>query len=1839
MADPPDSAGPSTPPNADQRPAGALTSILKQTSYDPSSPAGPQFFPSETVPASSDQPLQQDEDPEAAGQEDDYDDPDGALWSGPAAASVPTTTSAVESESEDERVGFFEGLSNVFRGRRASSHRPDVSPARSRAGSVRSRQTSRRRGEEDEDAVSVRSESDFAGDDEDPYGPYGSSSESASTSSTTSTSSSQDNDGPRRRRTTTGAGGAGLLGLPGGGGNDFFGESRIDFEEVEDDEMSSLSEETDDGGHGKGPSKPHHQLIYIPDEDLPLRFVGLHISSFKLGLWYAGCVLSLGIVWLVGRWMPEWWRRANGKMGEFAASQFVVVETYHHPTQILPLQTLRLPAPTPLSTLFPPSVTLPPAHRDDVSHPSSPSLNGISNGNGATARKKAQLAAAGHTVDEIQFVDYRYYRFILHPGDGMFRMVREWKDPTWTSLPQLRRGLSTASSQLALRTTLFDSNAIEIEAKSIGTLLMDEVLHPFYIFQIVSILLWAIDDYFYYAFAIGVISIVSIVSTLLETRAVRPIRPLKNVQRMQEMSRFSCPVRVLRDSEWMMADSSTLVPGDLVDLSEPSLHTFPADLILLSGDAIVNESMLTGESVPVSKVPIEPEFVPLVSSPGPEIAPELARYVVFNGTKIIRIRKTAPSVAQGGKPGADLEAVAMVVRTGFNTTKGALVRSMLFPKPFGFAFYRDSFRFIGVLAGVAVIGFLASAVNFIKLGIAWSVILIRAGDLITIVVPPALPATMAIGTSFSIQRLRKMGIFCISPTRVNIGGKVNIVCFDKTGTLTEEGLDVLGVRSVVRSTNVFTELHRDPDDVPIFGAADAKTPLLHALTTCHALKVVNGEVIGDPLDLRMFEFTGWTLEEGKEGVGKKSADSASTRRKKATDTGSSSKVPERAQTLVQTVVRPPGGESFKLEDALKAGSKHAHFLELGVLRTFDFVSSLRRMSVLVKKLKSNSVEACVKGAPEVMIDICDKSTLPEDYEVVLADYTRHGYRVIALAGKSMPGLTWIKAQRLKREAVESDLRFLGLVIFENKLKPGTTPAIATFRQAHLPTRMVTGDNVRTAISVGRECGMIQPLARVYLPTFVKGSSTTPRSQIEWNDVEDETKTLDPYSLKEIVERDDSSVFSGYSSERREYHLAVTGDVFRWMMDFGALETLQRMLVKGVIFARMSPDEKHELVERLQSLGYTVGFCGDGANDCGALKAADVGLSLSEAEASVAAPFTSRQPDIRCFLEVIKEGRASLVTSFSCFKFMALYSLIQFTTVSLLYSIASTLGDFQFLYIDLFLILPIAVTMGRTEPFPRIHPKRPTANLISKKVLTSLVGQIVLTSGFQLFTFLWIRSRDWYSPPIIDPDQLDIVSYENTSLFLLSSFQYILVAAVFCVGPPYRKPIYSNRWLVAALLALSTFSLYTLFMPTSSPVFALLQFIALPHEFHLELLLIILANVALSWALEHFAAMRIARWIGDMQRRWRRMRGRRKESGKAYKAISRLRRRSRELTPDRADLIPLPFQSTIAPLIAKRRTPKIEKQYEAIGGGSPILRWTRVQGEGMAKLLDELSPETAPHKAYVAFRYANPLTETCLEEMKRDGVKRAIAFTQYPQYSCSTTGSSLNEMWKQSVDLGKGKGQEGRDEIQWSVIDRWGVHEGFVDAVARNIEASLQTYPSEVRDSVVLLFSAHSLPMSVVNRGDPYPPEVGASVSAIMARLGNRNPYRLVWQSQVGPSAWLGPQTSDAIKGLAKKGHNDMLLVPVAFTSDHIETLFELDLEYLEEAKELGLTGVKRVESLNDSPYFIRALADIAAAHIKSGKTVSAQLGLRCPGCTNEKCGKQKAWFKSFADKAQQQVSA
>ncbi|KAK9471150.1 uncharacterized protein V1510DRAFT_217878 [Dipodascopsis tothii] len=319
-----------------------------------------------------------------------------------------------------------------------------------------------------------------------------------------------------------------------------------------------------------------------------------------------------------------------------------------------------------------------------------------------------------------------------------------------------------------------------------------------------------------------------------------------------------------------------------------------------------------------------------------------------------------------------------------------------------------------------------------------------------------------------------------------------------------------------------------------------------------------------------------------------------------------------------------------------------------------------------------------------------------------------------------------------------------------------------------------------------------------------------------------------------------------------------------------------------------------------------------------------------------------------------------------------------------------------------------------------------------------------------------------------------------------------------------------------------------------------------------------------------------------------------------------------------DLIPLGrFQEPLAKFIAFRRTPTIKHHYDEIGGGSPIRKWSELQAAETCKRLDELSPQTAPHKPYVAFRYANPLTEHTLEQMKADGVRRAIAFTQYPQYSCSTTGSSLNELAKVSKRL------DPEGSIKWSVIDRWPTHKGLAQTFASNIRDQLETYPEAERKDVVLLFSAHSLPMSVVNRGDPYPAEVAATVWAVMEELGFSNPYRLVWQSQVGPSPWLGANTAKVVESYIERDQKNLVLVPIAFTSDHIETLHELDLEMI---RDLGVPTVRRAESLNGHPMFIEALTDLVLQHLREDKLHTHQYTLRCPMCKSAACGESREFF-------------
>lgn len=327
-----------------------------------------------------------------------------------------------------------------------------------------------------------------------------------------------------------------------------------------------------------------------------------------------------------------------------------------------------------------------------------------------------------------------------------------------------------------------------------------------------------------------------------------------------------------------------------------------------------------------------------------------------------------------------------------------------------------------------------------------------------------------------------------------------------------------------------------------------------------------------------------------------------------------------------------------------------------------------------------------------------------------------------------------------------------------------------------------------------------------------------------------------------------------------------------------------------------------------------------------------------------------------------------------------------------------------------------------------------------------------------------------------------------------------------------------------------------------------------------------------------------------------------------------------------DIIKLPWQSRLGPWIAKRRTPSIIEKYNEIGGGSPIFDLTSQQGKLMCDRLDQISPQTAPHKPYVGFRYARPTTEEALDQLDQDGLEHVVAFSQYPQYSCTTSGSSMKAIFRHYEQEHPLRDMAGGGPT-WSVIDRWPTHPLLVKTFAENIRRELATFPPEIRSEVVLLFSAHSVPQYVMNRGDPYPAEVGATVHLVMQELGWCNPYRLVWQSKVGPLPWLEPGTEQTIKVLVKRGQKNLMLIPIAFVNDHIETLHELDIEYAHDVgKEVGAERIARCAAPNMDPTFIECLADLVATNLKKGDKVSPQMLLQCPMCTDPSCRQAKDWW-------------
>ncbi|OTF76301.1 ferrochelatase, mitochondrial-like protein, partial [Euroglyphus maynei] len=253
--------------------------------------------------------------------------------------------------------------------------------------------------------------------------------------------------------------------------------------------------------------------------------------------------------------------------------------------------------------------------------------------------------------------------------------------------------------------------------------------------------------------------------------------------------------------------------------------------------------------------------------------------------------------------------------------------------------------------------------------------------------------------------------------------------------------------------------------------------------------------------------------------------------------------------------------------------------------------------------------------------------------------------------------------------------------------------------------------------------------------------------------------------------------------------------------------------------------------------------------------------------------------------------------------------------------------------------------------------------------------------------------------------------------------------------------------------------------------------------------------------------------------------------------------------------------------------------------------------------------------------------------------RVIAFSQYAQYCCNTTGSSINQIAKYFQQQ-----KQQKPSFHLSFIDRWPTQPGLIQTFTELIRNEIKQFPvnsgsvAAADDEIILLFTAHSLPLNSVNIGDTYPMEVSATVMEVMKLLEFRYPFRLVWQSKVGPVPWQAPATDDVIKGYIRKGYRNILLIPISFINEHIETLHELDIEYCKELigeidfdKRIPLT-IRRCPTPNDHPLFIDGIVRLIDEHLDSGIDISPQLLTKCPLCENKVCHNTRVWLQELQRK-------
>ncbi|EPS30178.1 hypothetical protein PDE_05128 [Penicillium oxalicum 114-2] len=742
-------------------------------------------------------------------------------------------------------------------------------------------------------------------------------------------------------------------------------------------------------------------------------------------------------------------------------------------------------------------------------------------------------------------------RFLFYPETGTFAPLSYALDAEpkpALKVFQQTKGLTT-KAELERVQHHYGDNTFDIPVPTFVELFQEHAVAPFFVFQVFCVGLWMLDEYWYYSL-FTLFMLVAFESTVVWQRQ-------RTLSEFRSMNIKPYDVWVHRENKWQEITSDKLLPGDLMSVNRTKEDGGVAcDILLIEGSVIVNEAMLSGESTPLLKESIQ-------LRPGEDlIEPDGLdkNSFVHGGTKVLQIthpnsngEDMSKSLPAGVRPPPDNGAVGVVVKTGFETSQGSLVRTMIYSTERVSANNAEALLFILFLLIFAIAASWYVWQEGVQKDRKRSKLLLDCVLIITSVVPPELPMELSLAVNTSLAALSKFAIFCTEPFRIPFAGRVDIACFDKTGTLTGEDLVVDGIAGLTLGHSGATvEADGAHTDLAKVSAIGPDTTLV--LASAHALvKLDEGEVVGDPMEKATLQWLGWTLG----------------RNDTLTCKGSAPVVQSRPVESVQVKRR------FQFSSALKRSST------ISIVTAFDPKTSKKSKSTLV----------AVKGAPETIQTMLVNA--PSNYEETFKYFTRNGARVLALAYKYLSHESELSQNRVNnfvREEVESELLFAGFLVLQCPLKDDAIKAVRMLNESSHRVVMITGDNPLTAVHVARQVEIVDREV-VILDAPEHDTSGT---RIVWRTIDDKlntdvdpTQPLDPEILK-------------------SKDICITGYA---LAKFKGQKALSDLLRHTWVYARVSPKQKEEILLGLKDAGYTTLMCGDGTNDVGALKQAHVGVAL------------------------------------------------------------------------------------------------------------------------------------------------------------------------------------------------------------------------------------------------------------------------------------------------------------------------------------------------------------------------------------------------------------------------------------------------------------------------------------------------------------------------------------------------------------------------------------------------------------------------------------------------------